>query len=668
MMASKQIKTYCRICNSACGLIADVDGDTVLSVRGERDHPLSGGYSCHKGRLLPEFHRSPDRLLAPLVRRAGRQVETGWDDMLDDLAGKLKAIIAESGPQAIGFFIGAGAFFDGLLYLTARGAAATMGTPQAYSDQTIDSIPKSIAGELVAGSPMALTQPDFDRCRMLIYFGANPLVSHGQATVHSNPTKLLRDVASRADLWVVDPRRTETATKATRHLTARPGSDHAILAFLVREILVEGADHDYIARHTQDVDRLARAAAPFDLAQAARLTGLDPAELTALLAAVRRNGRLAIECGTGVSMSSTGGVVHWLSLALMAITGSLDREGGVWFNPGFHTQAHRRDIPSAPAEGHVRPGPASRPELSSWIGEYPVAAMPDEIDAGHLRALINLSGGLVQCMPETARSKAALARLDVLATLDVVETETTRISTHVLPLKAQFERLDVSMCLDMISPAVATSFTQALVPPPPGVRSGWWVLAQIGKRLGYDLALGIDPDAANDEDFMAHVTAGSPASFAQVKDSGYVQESGATFGWFLDRIDAVGGWRLAPAPLVEQLGALTVRDDPLLMISRRLHHHFNSRVNPDRAEGGIMMNPDDAAGAGLADGAMAIVRSAHGETRGIVRIDATLSRGVMNVPHGFADMNANDLTSSRAVNTLTGMPTFSALPVTVEAV
>lgn len=665
-MVNKQAKTYCRICLSSCGLIADVEGDTVIRVQGDRDHPLSGGYTCSKGRALPEFHRSPRRLLAPQVKRDGQYVEIGWDEALDDLSDRLKAIIAQSGPAAVGFFMGGGAYFDGPLYITGRGAAAAMGSPQAYSDVTIDAIPKSVASELVGGSAMALSQPDFARCRLLLYLGANPLVSHGQATVHSNPTKLLRDVASHGEIWVVDPRRSETAAKATRHLVAKAGSDHVILAYLIRELLQNGADTDYIAQHTQDVDRLAAAVAPFDQAEAVRLTGLERTELSDLLAAVRRAGRIAVDCGTGVSMSSTGGVAHWLTLALMAVTGSLDREGGVWFNPGFHTQARTRDIPSAPIGGFMAPGPASRPELSSWVGEYPVAALPDEIEAGNLRALINLSGGLVECVPETSRSVSALSQLDVLATLDVVETATTRLSTHILPLKGQFERMDASLCVDMIAPAVAMSFTDAVVPPPPGVRSGWWVVAQIGKRLGYDFAFGVDPDTTSDAEYMARLVADCPATLNELKEEGYVVAEPAIFGWFLKRVAKFGGWRLAPQMLVDQLRQLKERQASLVMISRRLHHQFNSRTEGSKETGAIIMNAGDAKEAGVVEGARAVVRSAHGTVAGIVRIDHTLSRGVMNVPHGFASLNTNALTSLKDVNQFTGMPSFSGLPVTVE--
>ncbi|MGE5722353.1 MAG: molybdopterin dinucleotide binding domain-containing protein, partial [Sphingomonadales bacterium] len=105
----------------------------------------------------------------------------------------------------------------------------------------------------------------------------------------------------------------------------------------------------------------------------------------------------------------------------------------------------------------------------------------------------------------------------------------------------------------------------------------------------------------------------------------------------------------------------------LLMNSRRLHLHFNSRTKGPKKAGGIIMNEEDAAGAGLAEGVRAIVRSAHGPVEGIVRIDHTLSRGVMNVPHGFAGINANALTSLKHINGLTGMPTFSALPISVTS-
>ena len=54
-MATNSIRTthtFCRICIAACGMVVDVDGDQVVKVRGDFDHPLSKGYSCPKGRAM----------------------------------------------------------------------------------------------------------------------------------------------------------------------------------------------------------------------------------------------------------------------------------------------------------------------------------------------------------------------------------------------------------------------------------------------------------------------------------------------------------------------------------------------------------------------------------------------------------------------------------------
>jgi anaerobic selenocysteine-containing dehydrogenase len=56
------IRSFCRVCTSVCGILVDVDGDQVVQVHGDKDHPFSKGYTCAKGRALPQLHHHPDRL------------------------------------------------------------------------------------------------------------------------------------------------------------------------------------------------------------------------------------------------------------------------------------------------------------------------------------------------------------------------------------------------------------------------------------------------------------------------------------------------------------------------------------------------------------------------------------------------------------------------------
>ena len=72
----KTVRSFCRICTSVCGILVDVDGDEVVRVRGDQDHPFSHGYCCPKGRALPQMHHHPDRLERPRIRVDGRQQDT----------------------------------------------------------------------------------------------------------------------------------------------------------------------------------------------------------------------------------------------------------------------------------------------------------------------------------------------------------------------------------------------------------------------------------------------------------------------------------------------------------------------------------------------------------------------------------------------------------------
>ena len=70
--STRTVRSFCRVCTSVCGILVDVDGDMVTRVRGDREHPLSQGYTCPKGRALPQMHHHPDRIERPQMRIDGR--------------------------------------------------------------------------------------------------------------------------------------------------------------------------------------------------------------------------------------------------------------------------------------------------------------------------------------------------------------------------------------------------------------------------------------------------------------------------------------------------------------------------------------------------------------------------------------------------------------------
>ena len=268
---TRTVRSFCRICTSVCGVLVDVSGDEVVRVRGDHEHPMSHGYTCAKGRALPQMHHHPDRLERPLMR-VGTQLEPAtWDACLDDLAARLRTIIDSDGPEAIGIFFGSGVGMDAAGYRMAEALHAAIGTPARFSPLTIDGTAKTIVSHQMGGFPGLTPHLDAERAELVVYVGVNPVVSHGHTSAMPDPVTAIRALRDRANVWVVDPRRTETARLATRHLAPRPGTDYAVLAFLVREVLSDGADRETLDNHTVGSDALASAVAPFTVEHAATI-------------------------------------------------------------------------------------------------------------------------------------------------------------------------------------------------------------------------------------------------------------------------------------------------------------------------------------------------------------------------------------------------------------
>jgi anaerobic selenocysteine-containing dehydrogenase len=654
------VRSFCRICTTLCGILVDVAGDQVVRVRGDKDHPFSRGYTCPKGRSLPQMHHHRERLERPLLRIGDRLVPAPWSECLDDLAERLQAILDRHGPRAIGVFFGSGVGMDAAGYRMAEALYGAIGRPPRFSPLTIDGTAKALIAHQMGGTPGLSAHVDRPRAKLVLFVGTNPIVSHG----HNNGLTpgALRDLRSHAEVWVLDPRRTETARLATHHLAPRPGGDYAVLAYLVREVLREGADRETIERRTVGLDALTAAVEPFALAHAARIADLAEPDLERLLAAVRRAGRVAIETGTGITMSASANVTQWLAWALMIVTGAMNRPGGIWFHPAFHRQYESFDLPVMAPDALFGPGPQSRPESQSFLGEWPCAALADEIRAGNIRAVLNLGGHLVAGFPDTTALVPALRSLDVLATIEIIGNETTALSTHVLPTKDQLERADVTLW-DTLVPRIGVQHTPAVVDPVGDRRSTWWVLAELGRRLGHALC---DTRSATDDAMLARVMANARCTFEQAAETGAVEQSCEIPSPWVERyLDRLGGWRLAPEVLVDQLAALPA-PAPLVLVPRRQARKLNSQLGYLGERPEVLVHPGDARAAGVSDGAPVVVRSGRGELVGVARVEPSIRRGVVSVPHGHADANVNRLTDKDRIDVLTGMVQYSGIPVTLH--
>jgi anaerobic selenocysteine-containing dehydrogenase len=663
----RDILSYCRICAAACGITVTVAGDRVLRVRGDSEHPTSRGYTCSKARGLPDWHHAPSRLDRPRLRG----VEVGWVDLLDDLATVVQSTIDSSGTDAVAMYLATGLAYDACGQVAAGSWIGSIGSRSFYSAATVDNAPVLVAAELVAGHAMLSPVWDSTSGGLLLLVGTNPVISHGYGTTLPDPVRHLRDHQERGGrIWVVDPRRTETAALADEHLAVRPGADVAVLAAVASALLVDGFDTIEVTEccPPDQVAALRRALAPFTVARAAEVAAVDPTAIERLIADVRGHpGRLAVMCGTGTTMATDGIVVEWLRWVVLILSGSLDRAGGMRFQHGVTGKLR--------PPGEVRPsgpGPASRPELPRVVQQVPAVALVDEIEAGNVRVLVVTGGNPISAIPEPDRMRAALASLDALVVIDVAESELVGLASHVLPATGQLERADVTLA-SHLSVRSAVQSTGPVVSPVADRRPVWWMLGSLSLRLGGDLLGGADPDSLTDELYLGGLLARSSLDADEVLAAGPRGiEVPIELGWVRDTMLVGGRWQIAPSVLLDRLAAHVDPGPGLVLTPRREMAWSNSvrYAGGRRSEGDgpiVRLHPADAAAAGVTDLTSVTVTSAFGEVTASVLIDANVAEGVVSMTHGRAGHYTGALTSTRVgVDPLTAMPRGSGVPVTIR--
>ena len=658
------------MCQAMCGIVVHVDGDRVVRVTGDAAHPVSQGYTCPKGRALPQVHHDPARLDDPL-----------WEHTLDGLAARLADVIDRHGPDAVGAYRATHHAFDAAGRVVADRFFRALPTKQLYSAVTVDAPNKTLVPDLMTGAPFIFPQADWEAARLLLVVGQNPIVSHGHVVARPNALVALRRLRERGGAIVVaDPRTTETARLADLHLPLRPGSDPALLAGLVRAVLDAGAaDAAYLAECTApaSLELLARLVEPFTPAVVAQRCDVGQGLIEEAIALLLAAGRLAIQTGTGVSMGVAPNAGEWLAWALAAVTGSLDRPGGVLFNPGALRPQEDRLV-MRPRHGDRASDPASRPDLHAAYGELPCTALADEIDAGNLRALFVLGGNPLTTLPDSDRLERSFAQLDVLAVCDIRSTETTAAATHVLPVAGQLERSDLTSFLDLYFPFPFVQYSPAAVPTSPGRPPMWRIFAGLGRRLS--LPGFTDLEAETDDTILAASARRSRVPWESIvaSPSGLAPAGTPAPGWLIPKRLPLGTVDLAPPELVAQFRAWqlseprpaqsTTADQGLVLVNRRELRQTNSMLRDRDVPPPLLIHPADATRLFLGSGQSVLISSSAGSTVAAVEVTDSIRPGVVSLPHGWSTPGVNRLTSAAdAVDPLTGMPQLSGFPVTVTA-
>ena len=258
--------TFCRICESLCGLEVDVDASgRIEAIRPDPEHVETGGFACVKGLKQDRLYGSPDRLRYPMKRVGDRHERISWEQALREIGEKVRGLRGEHGPDSIGMYVGTAAGFSLLHPIFAQGFMNGIGSKSVYASSTQDCSNKFAVAREVYGFPFTQPFPDLDHLECLVIVGANPMVSKWSFLQVPNPGKRLREIEARGGrIFVVDPRRTETAKIAGEHVFIRPGMDvFFYLSFLNELIATGGVDEALVRTHTRGFETV-RALAAYD--------------------------------------------------------------------------------------------------------------------------------------------------------------------------------------------------------------------------------------------------------------------------------------------------------------------------------------------------------------------------------------------------------------------
>ena len=272
--------TFCRICEASCGLEVDVESDRITAIRPDKKHVATSGYACIKGLHQHEMYDSPDRLAHPMKRTGDRWEQVSWEQALSEIGAKVKALRARD-PDSIAMYVGTAAGFSVLHPIFAQGFMQGVGSRSMYASATQDCANKFAMATQVYGFPFTQPFVDLENTRCLILVGTNPAVSKWTFLQVPNPGKRLKEIRGRGGhVFIVDPRRTESAKVAGEHVFVRPNTDiFFYLAFLHELIAIGGVDEERVRRYTSGFEELREVVAPWTPERAEEVTHMPAATL-----------------------------------------------------------------------------------------------------------------------------------------------------------------------------------------------------------------------------------------------------------------------------------------------------------------------------------------------------------------------------------------------------
>jgi len=679
----------CPLCEACCGLELKVSEGKITSIRGHEADVFSAGYICPKGVALKDLHEDPDRLRTPLIKRRGEFVEATWDEAFAEIERRLPAVIAAHGRDSVAMSLGNPAAHKIGLLMYGPKLMKALSTRSIFSASTLDQMPKHLSSGLMFGHMLSIPIPDIVRTEYLLMLGANPMASNASLwTVPDFRGKAKALRARGGKLVVIDPRRTETATLADEHHFIRPGADVFLLLGMVHTLFDENLVRlGRVAPHINGVDTVQSAVQPFTPEKLADRCGIAAADIRRLTRELAAAPRAAVYGRIGTCTQEYGTLVSWLVDVLNTLTGHLDEPGGAMFAKAAAFAGNTAGTPGSGrgiVTGRHKSRVSGAPEV---FGELPMTCMAEEMETpgpGRVRALITVASNPVLSSPNGPRLAAALDQLDFMVSMDIYVNETSRHADVILPAPSALEDSHYDVAFPQLSWRNHARYSPAVFDLPQGQLPEWATLLKL-TAIVEGAGAKADPAQLDAEQFGREATKlFADKAGAVIEATAHLQgpwrlldvalrngpygdgfgrkpeglnlakvqaaPGGIDLGELTPRVPELlrtpsGKIELAPPMLLADLQRpaqdLARQTPSMVIIGRREVRSNNSWMHnlpllakgPERCT--ALVHPTDAQRLGLADGAMARIRSRAGSIEARVQLSGAMMPGVVSLPHGW---------------------------------
>jgi len=669
--------------HGGCALLVGVKDNQIVKVKGDPDGFLNRGYICPKGIASPDRLNHPDRLRHPLkrigARGEGKWEKITWEEALAYTADNLNRIKDEYGAKSVAFGVG---MPKGLEHFVLIRLANLFGSPNVIASQDVCHAPREITGVHTCGFyPVA----DFHHKSKLAILWASNITSTNE---EGEICRLLIDqIKDGTELVIIDPRKIDLTSKASKWLQIRPGTDCALALGFLNVIIEESLyDKDFVEKWTHGFEDLADQVRQYTPEKVAEITWI-PADLIRETARAYATAKPAvIQWGNPLEHTIYTFDALRAIICLMAITGNLDIAGG---NVAAHDPKImglgpfvRADLIPTKRKEMISAHHGIIPRLMTIAPSFFKQAILEE-DPYPVKAFYSMCSNAMLSYANSRQTYDAFMKLDFIAVADLFMTSTAAMADIVFPVASQFEINDIGHY------GIGHGYILArpkIVDPPEECWPDMKIMNELGKRIS-------PPELWHDdfEEFVEDVVKPAGLTYSQFVEKGYLkgpdrfklyEEKGfrTPTGKVELRLSTAEKFKLKPLP--EYCG-LPDNDDaeyPLILTSSKSRYYLHSsyrwvdKLRKLRPQPPVEMHPDTAAKYGISDGDAVIIETKHGQIMQFAKLNDSLDRRVLNASHGWwfpegapetqfewQKSNFNMLTSTETLGKEYGTPNLKAI-------